>query len=105
MRHDLFFHKKSVHVKLTKEVHTALREKLFRHGITMQDLFHEAAEMVLLEGPKADRLLEKISKKKLLSALEKVNRHQNMQLGELDSDTLYNLLEDSNDDETTSTEG
>ncbi len=105
MRHDLFFHKKSVHVKLTKEVHTALREKLFKHGITMQDLFHEAAEMVLLEGPKSDKLLEKISKKKLLITLEKVNRQQNMQLGELDSDTLYNLLEDSNDDETTSQEG
>ena len=71
----------------------------------MQDLFHEAAEMALLEGPKSDKLLEKISKKKLLSTLEKVNRQQYMQLGELDSDTLYNLLEDSNDDETTSQEG
>lgn len=71
----------------------------------MQDLFHEAAEMALLEGSKSDKLLEKISKKKLLNALEKANRQQNMQLGELDSDTLYNLLEDSNDDETTSAEG
>ena len=102
MRHDLFFHKKSVHVKLTKEVHTSLREKLFRHGITMQDLFQEAAEMILMEGPKSEKLLEKISKKKLLASVEKINRSQSMQLGELDSDTLYNLLEDSDDDETTS---
>ena len=102
MRHDLFFHKKSVHVKLTKEVHTSLREKLFRHGITMQDLFQEAAEMVLVEGPKSEKLLEKISKKKLLETVGKINRSQSMQLGELDSDTLYNLLEDSDDDETTS---
>lgn len=101
MRHDLFFHKKSVHVKLTKEVHTSLREKLFRHGITMQDLFQEAAEMILMEGPKSEKLLEKISKKKLLASVEKINRSQSMQLGELDSDTLYNLLEDSDDDETT----
>jgi glycine cleavage system aminomethyltransferase T len=101
LRHDLFFHKKSVHVKLTKEVHTSLREKLFRHGITMQDLFQEAAEMILMEGPKSEKLLEKISKKKLLASVEKINRSQSMQLGELDSDTLYNLLEDSDDDETT----
>jgi heterodisulfide reductase subunit C len=93
-----------VHVKLTKEVHTSLREKLFRHGITMQDLFQEAAEMVLLEGSKSDKFLEKISKKKLMVSIEKINRRQNDQLGELDSDTLYNLLEDSNDDEA-NTEG
>jgi heterodisulfide reductase subunit C len=104
LRHDLFFHRKSVHVKLTKEVHTSLREKLFRHGITMQDLFQEAAEMVLLEGSKSDKFLEKISKKKLMVSIEKINRRQNDQLGELDSDTLYNLLEDSNDDEA-NTEG
>jgi hypothetical protein len=68
----------------------------------MQDLFQEAAEMILMEGPKSEKLLEKISKKKLLASVEKINRSQSMQLGELDSDTLYNLLEDSDDDETTS---
>lgn len=101
MRHDLFFHKKSVHVKLTKEVHTLLREKLFRHGITMQDLFQEAAEMVLTDNIRSEKLLEKISKKKLQASIEKISRSQSAQLGELDSDTLYNLLEESDDDEIT----
>ena len=99
MRSDRFFGKKSVHVKLTKEVHTALREKLFRFGITMQDLFQEAAEMAVLEGTKSDRLLERISKKKLKAELEKPLR-QFVRAGEIDAETLYNLLEDTNDDAT-----
>ena len=102
MRHDIFFHKKSVHVKLTKEVHASLREKLFKYGITMQDLFQEAAEIALVDGPKSEKLLERISRKKLEVSLQKINHQQKSQLGELDSDTLYNLLEGSNDDETTS---
>lgn len=100
MRHDVFFGKKSVHVKLTKEVHTLLREKLFRHGITMQDLFQEAAEMAVHEGVRSEKLLEKISKKKLLASLEKPLKGQNNRSGEIDSEIMYNLLEeDANDDE------
>lgn len=68
----------------------------------MQDLFQEAAEMVLTEGSKSDNLLDRISRKKLEASLQKINRQQNAQFGELDSDTLYNLLEGTNDDETTS---
>ena len=99
MRHDLFYGRKSVHVKLTKEVHTSLREKLFRYGITMQDLFHEAAEQALSESPKAEKLLQKVAKKKLVATLEKTNRNQHLRIGELDSETLYNLLEDTTDDD------
>jgi hypothetical protein len=97
MRHDLFFGRKSVHVKLTKESHAALREKLFRYGITMQDLFQEAADMVLSESPKAERLLQRVAKKKLIATLEKTNRNRHLHIGELDSETLYNLLEGTED--------
>ena len=37
MRSDIFEERKSVHIKLDKDVHYAIREKLFRHNITMQD--------------------------------------------------------------------
>lgn len=93
MRHDLFYGRKSVHVKLTKEQHAALREKLFRYGLTMQDLFQDATEMVLLEGDRSDRLLQKVAKKKMLQTLEKTNRRHDIHIGEFDTDTLYNLLE------------
>jgi hypothetical protein len=101
VRHDLFYGRKSVHVKLTKEVHAALREKLFRHGITMQDLFHEAAEIALLDSPRSEKLLQKVAKKKLVATIEKTNRNRHLQIGELDSETLYNLLEDADDDKDT----
>lgn len=99
MKNDLFFGRKSVHVKLTKEVHASLREKLFRYGITMQDLFNEAAEAAVLEGPKSDRLLQKIARKKVMASLDKTHRAYLKQAGELDSEMLYNLLEDTNDAE------
>ena len=98
MKHDLFFTRKSVHVKLSKEIHTSLREKLFKYGITMQDLFHEAAEMAVLDGIRSEKLLEKISRKKLLASLDKIDRSKKLNLGELDSETMYNLLEGSDDD-------
>lgn len=94
MRYDIFHGKKSVHVKLTKESHAALREKLFRFGITMQDLFQEATDTVLKEGVHADNMLRKIAKKKMLESLEKIEKSRTPQFGQLDSETLYNLLEE-----------
>lgn len=100
MRTDAFFGKKSVHVKLTKEVHALLREKLFRHGITMQDLFQEAAELAVYEGVKSEKLLEKISRKKLIASLEKPSKSQNIIDSKIDSEIMYNLIEEhSYDDE------
>lgn len=103
MKTDIFFNKKSVHVKLGREIHTLLREKLFRHGITMQDLFQEAAELAVSEGVRSEKLLEKIAKKKMLSILEKADKGQKTSYGELNSKMLYNLLEESNDDEQSTT--
>lgn len=99
MRHDLFYDRKSVHIKLTKELHTSLREKLFRYGITMQDLFHDAAEQALLEGVRSEKFLQRVAKKKLMATLNKTGRDERTKIGELDSETLYNLLEDTADDD------
>jgi hypothetical protein len=93
LRYDLFQTKKSVHIKLTKESHTALREKLFRYNVTMQDLFQEVTDLVLAEGDRSEKLLQRVVKKKLLNELEKLDRREKLVLGEFDSETLYNLLE------------
>ena len=103
MKTDIFFNKKSIHIKLGREVHALLREKLFKHGITMQDLFQEAAEMAVSEGTRSEKLLEKISKKKLLTSLEKADRGQKASYGELNSKMLYNLLEEPDEDEQSTT--
>lgn len=99
MKTDIFFNKKSVHVKLTREVHALLREKLFRHGITMQDLFQEAAEMAVNEGVRSEKLLEKIAKKKLLQTLEKSSKDKINSSTVIDSEVMYNLLEDNDDEQ------
>jgi len=101
LRTDVFFNRKSVHVKLSRDTHTLLREKLFRHGITMQDLFQEAAEMAVSDGVRSEKLLEKIAKKKLLASLEKVGNNQKNAMGEIDSDMLYNLLEEDDNKQST----
>lgn len=102
MRTDIFFNRKSVHVKLSRETHTFLREKLFKHGITMQDLFQEAAELAISDSVKSEKFLEKIAKKKLLSSLEKLDKNQ--KIVDINSEILYNLLEDSDDNKQSSPE-
>lgn len=97
MRTDIFFNRKSVHVKLTRETHTLLREKLFKHGITMQDLFQEAAELAVSDSVKSEKFLEKIAKKKLISSLEKLDKNQ--KIVDINSEILYNLLEEQDDKE------
>jgi hypothetical protein len=54
--------------------------------------------MAVLDGIRSEKLLEKISRKKLLASLEKIDRSKKLNLGELDSETMYNLLEGSDDD-------
>lgn len=91
MRHDLFQKRKSIHVKLTKESHTALREMLFKHGVTMQDVFQEFAEDILKDEKKAAKMVSRVVEKKLLTEIRRGSRSLHP-MGEYDSDTLYNLL-------------
>lgn len=95
MTHAIFHKKKSVHVTLPKEVHMALRQKLLGHGLTMQDFFLEAAEMVLIDNKRADDMLLRTAKKKLEKTLIEKSRSQNLNMGEFDKDTLYNLIDDN----------
>lgn len=92
MRHDLFQKRKSIHVKLTKESHTALREMLFKHGVTMQDVFQEFAEDILKDEKKAAKMVSRVVEKKLLTEIRRGSRNILHPMGEYDSDTLYNLL-------------
>lgn len=93
IRSDILFDKKSIHITLKKDIHLALREKLMKHNLTMQDFFQEAVDTVLNDSPKAEALLQKIVKKKILASLEK--RNQPKTVGALDAETLYRLLDDA----------
>ena len=94
MRHDIFQDRKSIHIKLTKEAHAALREKLFRFGITMQDVFEELADVVLSDSARADKIIQGIVKKKLRAQIEGVKKKVRRPMDEFDIETLYNLIEE-----------
>lgn len=96
MRHDIFQDRKSIHIKLSKESHAALREKLFKFGLTMQDVYEELTDIVLSDSGRADRLIQGIIKKKIKEQLEgtKKNPKQKRSMDEFDAETLYNLIEE-----------
>ena len=93
MRSDILIDKKCVHVKLDKDTHTALRTKLFKHNVTMQDLFEEAARLVATETSRGQSIIESIVNRKLKEAIEgKSSRRKRPIANTVDADMLYNMI-------------
>lgn len=98
MRSDLLTDKKSVHFKISKEVHFALRAKLFKHDISMQELFDEFARLVVTDAPKGQSIIESIVNRKIKQITGHApKRRKKDSFGELDSETLYNMINGSGD--------
>lgn len=98
MRTDIFLDKKCVHIKLDKDVHTALRSKLFKHNVSMQDLFEECATLVATDNFKGQTIVELIVKRKINEALTgKKKKRKEIVVSEVDTDTLYNMINESQD--------
>lgn len=99
MRADIFQARKCVHVKLTKEVHAALRARLFQHNLSMQEAFDEFAKQVVEGTRSGNIMIEAIVNRKLKEAIEgKVSKSsKNEGFGELDSESLYHLINAKND--------
>lgn len=100
MRNDIFQSRKTVHIKIPKEVHATLREKMFKHNLTMQELFQDYAIMMAEDSIRAEKTFERLSARRIKVMLEdaKANRkkeRKDLMLGELDSNTLYSLLEEA----------
>ena len=99
MRADILSDNKCVHVKMNKETHIALRGLLFKHGISMQDVFGECANQ-LADGTKIGMtIIENVVNRKLRAALEGTSTRGRRRegLSELDSDTLYSLINSGKD--------
>lgn len=105
MRNDIFVSRKSVHIKLPKELHAILRQKLFKHNLTMQDMFEEYSSILVEDSQRSDKNIQRVVTKKMKAIMEGKGRKKERKeliMGELDSDTLYNLLEETerhNDEE------
>lgn len=101
MKLDLLHGKKSIHIKLPKELHSRLREKLFRYGIAMQDIFEEIAEMTVSDSPKSEKFLLRVMKKKMKSNIEKTLLKKDLKdynVTSVDTEVLYSLLEGHHDE-------
>jgi len=64
----------------------------------MQDLFQDYAESIAEDASRADRVIQKIVSRKLKAFIEgdsKKKENKGLMMGELDSNTLYNLLEEA----------
>ncbi len=100
MRSDIFVNKKSIHFCLDKEVHRALRTRLFRHNITMQELFSACATLVATETAKGQSIVDFIINKKIKNVLSNSPANNNLgkttikkePLNDLDSEALYNMI-------------
>lgn len=99
MRPDVFVDKKCIHVKLNKETHAALRTKLFKHSISMQDLFEECARLVATETPRGQSIVESIVNRKIKEAISGNKKKKDISFGDLDADTLYNMINGSSEKE------
>lgn len=99
MRADIFQARKCVHVKLTKEVHAALRARLFQHNISMQEAFDEFAKQVVEGTRSGNIMIEAVVNRKLKEVLEgKTSKStKNESFGELDSESLYHLINGKSD--------
>jgi len=102
MRADLLSEKKCVHFKLSKDIHFALRSRLFHYNISMQELFEEFAELLVTDSPKAKSIAESIVSKKVKRELEPNGGGRRKKKKEtqydFDSDTLYNMINGSSDE-------
>jgi len=98
IRTDILYDKKCIHVKLTKDTHLKLREKLFQYQLSMQSVFDEFARLVIEDDKAAIKVLEDLSlrraKLQLEKPIKKTVSYNRDRINELDHNTLYNMIND-----------
>ena len=92
MRGDLYPLRRSVHIKLTREQHAALRTELIKHNLSMQDIFFEMVEILISDDKTFKNFTAAAAKRQRRD--EAIPRKMTTKpLGEMDSDELYDLIE------------
>ena len=80
--------KKTVHFNMTRESHKHFRIACFKHGVTMQDVLEEIAQMIAHENPVVIRILERLERKK---RDEEIKR-----LTDSDAESIFKAINDIN---------
>ena len=95
-----FLDKQSIHIKLPRDIHHALKIKLLQYEVTMQDFFEEAALGILKDDNETDKQLKAIKKIAIKKEIKRVAEKQtskNNRESNIDAELLYNLLEAGDD--------
>jgi hypothetical protein len=80
--------KKSLHVTLTRETHSALRVMLFKQHLSMQEVFEELAIRIISEEP---YMLDT-----LLAIADNKRKKATTQLPATDAESIFKVIEDEN---------
>ncbi len=80
--------KKSVHVNLTKSVHSELRAMLVRRGLSMQEVFDKLASGIVENDPSLIEILDDLVLQKRDNSLKRFSK--------TDSDSIFDVIESSN---------
>lgn len=77
--------RKSVHVKLLTDTHANFRIMSFKLKLSMQEMFEEFAQRVIIEDPKVMKILDELSKRKKEKTVKKLSRS--------DASTLLDIID------------
>jgi hypothetical protein len=80
--------KKSIHFTLTKSAHAELRVRLFRLGLSMQEVFEELSLRIGNEMPDIIDILEELALDKRNKTLKKFSQS--------DAESIFSVIESEN---------
>ena len=78
--------RKSLHINLSTDTHTALKVCSFKHKLSMQEIFEELAIQLIENEPYMLEVLELLSKRKRMGISPKIS--------ETDTESIFRLIED-----------
>lgn len=95
---DILKKRKCIHVQLDVDTHTFFRRELFTVGLTMQEALEAFSRLVASGDHTALKLMQGFVNSKLHDQIktmkESIRKKEIQSFGELDSDKLYNLIND-----------
>ena len=82
--------RKSLHINLTRDTHSALKITAFENDLSMQEIFEALAIHVVEQDPYMVKLLQDLKTKKRQRQLSKFSA--------TDAETLYDVIANSNNE-------
>jgi len=92
---------KGIHVKMDRETHAYFKARLAHLGLSMQEAFEEFARLVGSGSLSANRMMETLVKRRVNEEIREAGvrpiKHSRRRVRELDTDTLYDLINEGTD--------